>query len=361
MSTLEFRSISKSYRGKAVLRDVTLTGGNNDFLVIFGAPSSGKSVLMRILVGLEKPDAGTVLLRDRNITSIDPGARNIGYCPQSFALYPHYSVRDNIAYPLSLMKTPKDEIASRVKRVSALLGLTEQQLGRKPDQLSGGQKQRVAIARGLVKQTDVYVLDDPLVGLDFKLRERLIDDLRVTQQELGVTFIYTTSDPVECMMLARTLAVLDNGAIIDTGTPERIYRQPRDARTMKLVGFPEANFIPGTLETIGTTLQCKTGLFEFPIHRTEHNPQFVVHGQKVLLGIRPEHVAIREATDGEVSVDAKVLLREDLGGEEIVYLDASGVTLSTVLRHSDGHTPEVQIDEHVRVAIDPGQITVFPS
>jgi ABC-type sugar transport system ATPase subunit len=211
MAILELKQLAKRYGQTTILNDVTLTVEPSDFAVIYGTPSSGKSVLVRLLTGLERPDGGQILLRGQDVTNASAGARNIGYVPQSFALYPHLSVYKNIAYPLTLSRTPKAQVEPAVQRVATLLGIAEL-LQRKPDQLSGGQKQRVAIARGLVKNTEVFILDDPLVGLDFKLRERLIDDLKQTQQTLGVTFIYTTSDAVETLMLARSIAVLHGGA-----------------------------------------------------------------------------------------------------------------------------------------------------
>ncbi|MFZ9702532.1 MAG: ABC transporter ATP-binding protein, partial [Candidatus Nanopelagicales bacterium] len=179
---LDVKGLSKSYGNKVVLDNLSFTAAMNDFSVVCGKPGNGKSVLVRTIMGLETVDAGSIIVRGKDVAQVSAGERNIGYVPQSFALYPHYSVKENIEYPLVLSKASEAEKKEAVERVSELLRIKDL-LHKKPDQLSGGQKQRVAIARGLAKSTDVYVLDDPLVGLDFKLRERLIDDLRKTQEE----------------------------------------------------------------------------------------------------------------------------------------------------------------------------------
>lgn len=354
MSIIELKSLSKSYGRMPVLRDVTLAVEPGDFMVVYGLPSSGKSVLVRVLTGLEAADGGQFLLRGQDVTRASAGERNIGYVPQSFALYPHMSVFKNIAYPLTLARTPKAEIQPAVEQIAALLGIQDL-LERKPDQLSGGQKQRVAIARGLVKKTDVFVLDDPLVGLDFKLRERLIDDLKQTQQALGVTFLYTTSDAVETMMLADQIAVLDQGAIVEIGPPAQLYDAPARASTMRYVGFPQANFLPGSLKNGGSGLTVQTPIFDVALPANGPKPS-----GDIAVGVRPEHINIADATPtGMLAGQANVLLREDLGGEEIVYLDAGATQLTTVLRSDDESQQHVAIDQAVSFWIDPKNVVVF--
>lgn len=352
MSIIQLKNISKSYGRTDILRDVTLEVDPGDFMVVYGLPTSGKSVLVRVLTGLEKPDGGQIILRGQDVTNASAGERNIGYVPQSFALYPHMSVFKNIAYPLTLTRTPKSEIQPAVEQISELLGIREL-LDRKPDQLSGGQKQRVAIARGLVKQTEFFILDDPLVGLDFKLRERLIDDLKETQQTLGVTFLYTTSDAVETMMLAQNIAVLDAGVIVEAGTPDQLYESPVKASTMKYVGFPQANFLTGTATSNGSVT---TPIFDSGIAINASRPL----AGDIAIGIRPEHINLATSVpDGVLSGQAKVLLREDLGGEEIVYLDVNGTQLTTVLRSDDESQQHVEIDQHVTFWVNPEDVVVF--
>ncbi|HHW84696.1 MAG TPA: ABC transporter ATP-binding protein [Chloroflexi bacterium] len=355
MSAVELHHLAKSYGRKQILRDVNLSVEAGEFTVVFGLPASGKSVLVRLLTGLETPDQGSVLLRGADVTRLSAGERNIGYVPQSFALYPHFTVRQNIAYPLDLAHVAKAEIEPEVQRVAALLGIQEL-LDRKPDQLSGGQKQRVAIARGLVKRTDIYVLDDPLVGLDFKLRERLIDDLKRTQEMLKVTFIYTTSDAVESLMLASQIAVLDGGEIIESGAPETLYANPQRTQTMHHVAFPQANLVGGLLRQQSGVQIIETSAFRTGFMREQPGQP----GGEVQIGIRPEHIRIGQPRGaGWLTHNAKVLLREDLGGEEIVYLDANGLVLTTVVRSDDQTQQHVEIDQTVEISVQPHNMIVF--
>ena len=354
MPILELNHLAKTYGRTTVLHDVTLAVEPGDFAVIYGTPSSGKSVLVRLLTGLEPPDAGQILLRGEDVTRASAGERNIGYVPQSFALYPHMSVQKNIAYPLTLSRTPKAEIEPAVQHVAELLGIAEL-LERKPDQLSGGQKQRVAIARGLVKNTELFILDDPLVGLDFKLRERLIDDLKQTQKTLGVTFVYTTSDAVETLMLARTIAVLHEGRIVEQGDPFRLYAAPQRAETMKYVGFPQADFLDGEVVQQNGSVAIETPLFTLPT-----TANLAAGSQNISVGVRPEHINLAvDAPTNAISGQARVLLREDLGGEEIVYLDANGYQLTTVLRSDDASQAHVNIDEMVTYWMRPEDLVVY--
>jgi ABC-type sugar transport system ATPase subunit len=354
---VEFRGIAKRYGKTAVLHDVNLSVSAGDFLVIFGPPASGKTVLMRLLMGLETPSAGDISLRGQVVTRVPAAQRNIGYVPQSFALYPHLTVRENIAYPLRLAGAPERDIEPVVRHAAEMLKITDL-LGKRPDQLSGGQKQRVAIARGIAKQTDVYVLDDPLAGLDFKLREQLVDDLKGLQQEWKATFLYTTSDAIEALTLADTIAVLDTGTIVEVGSPERLYDAPGRAETMRLLGFPQANFLPGELAERHGRLVCRTSVCEVVFQPASASPERLLPGV-VTVGIRPESIQIAPAgpaNGAALQMPARVLLREDLGGEEIVYLEVNGVTLMTVVRHD---MIEGAIPERVTIAMDPSALVVF--
>ena len=354
---LRLEGIAKAYRGTPVLIDLDLEAAPSELTVVYGPPASGKSVLVRILTGLEHPDAGRITLRGQDITAEAPAERNIGYVPQSFALYPHLSVRANISYPLDLAGVPASESRAVVAEAAAMLKI-EEHLDKKPDQLSGGQKQRVAIARGIAKRTDVFVLDDPLAGLDFKLREQLVDDLRGLNAATGASVLYMTSDVIEAMTLADSLAVLSAGSIVESGPPERLYRHPRAVATMALVGFPPANFLRGTLEHRGDDATCNTPLFRFSADIADNRAS-----GDVIVGLRPERVHLSHRngspvgdSDGSITFPATVTLREDLGGEDIVYLDASGIPLAMVDRDHDRST---DLGDAVTVSIAPSQLTLF--
>jgi len=350
---LEISGIAKRYGRTDVLQSTSLRVLPGEFLVLFGPPSSGKSVLLRILLGLEQPDSGTIRLRGVDITAFAPAERNIGYVPQSFALYPHLSVYDNIAYPLSLAKADKQTTNQVVTRAAEMLAISDL-LQKRPDQLSGGQKQRVAIARGIAKQTDFFVLDDPLAGLDFKLREQLVDDLRQLQVETQATFLYSTSDAVEAMTLADTVAVLDEGAVVDSGSPEDLYRNPAWLPVARLLGFPQANFLPGSVSPRAGQHWCDAGPFGFPVTFDGD-----VHDGPVTVGLRPEAITLGAALEqdgGQIVLPARITLREDLGAEEIVYLDVAGSRLLTVERHDDERTSGA---DETMLLVDPGDLAIY--
>ncbi len=361
---LAFHGITKTYGRRRILTGLDLSVPTGDFLVVYGPPAAGKSVLARLLMGLEKPDTGQIHLRGADVTQTAAAARNIGYVPQSFALYPHISVHDNIAYPLKLAGVSKRDMEPVVSHVAEMLRITDL-IGKRPDQLSGGQKQRVAIARGIAKQTDLYVLDDPLAGLDFKLRERLVDDLKALQEQTRATFLYTTSDPLETLILADHVAILDAGHIVESGEPEPIYRDPHDLRAMALLGFPRANLLPGEIVHNSGGPVCQTPLFTVAI--TPSGGSDLPVGP-VQIGLRPESIVLSRPgananhLPGDIELTATVLLREDLGGEEIVYLDCSGTPLTGVVRHSgrpDDKRSVPDMGDPVTIHINPTDVLIF--
>ena len=354
---LLLENISKAYRGREILTDLSFSAKAGNLTVVYGPPAAGKSVLVRVLTGLEQPDSGRIILRGQDLTHEAPAERNIGYVPQSFALYPHLSVRANISYPLDLAHVPASETRDVVATAAAMLKI-EDHLVKKPDQLSGGQKQRVAIARGIAKRTDFFVLDDPLAGLDFKLREQLVDDLRALNSATGASILYVTSDVIEAMTLADELAVLAAGKVIEHGSPETLYREPRNLGTMALVGFPPANFLRGSLERRGDETWCATELFTFAADVPSNAPP-----SDVIVGFRPERIHLSHRTGNQdgangrtLQFPATIVLREDLGGEDIVYLAASGESLTMVDRD---HYLGDDLDQQATVSIYPHELALF--
>lgn len=345
--SVAFRSLTKRYGQTVALDGLDLAIEPETLTVLCGPPKSGKSVLFRLLVGLESAEAGVIELMGEDVTARPPAARRVGYVPQSFALYPHLTVAANIAYPMTLAKAPKDEIARRVDRAAGLLSITHL-LKKTPDQLSGGEKQRVALARGLLKDATVFVLDDPLVGLDYKLREQLMDDLKSLRAELKATFLYGTSDSLEALTMAQRLVVLDGGRVLQHDEVEAVYDEPAHLRSLELVGFPRANLVPGTLANGAV----EAGPFRF---RTAANG--APHG--IIAGIRPE--AVRLGGGEGLRASGRVRLVEDLGGEYVVYLDVGGangaalqVTTSFPVR---GAPPAYGAD--LDFAVHPRDVIVF--
>ncbi len=351
---IEFNRITKAFTGAEILTDLDLAIPKDDFMVIYGLPSSGKSVLLRLLMGLEKPDSGEIRLRGRDVSRRPPKERDLRYVPQDFALFPQKSIFENIAYPLRVARRADADVGQAVRRAAEMLNI-EDLLDKLPTQLSGGQKQRAAIARGIVKETDVYVFDDPLAGLDFKLREKLFDDLKMLQEHLGATFIYTTSDPVETMSLAGAVAVLHDGRVREVGSPESIYLNPGRLSTMEIFGFPAANLIPGRLFSDAGELWCKTELFTFQVARDAADAP-TADGAEATVGVRPENLKPNGAGAAS-TLTAKVFLREDLGAEEIVYLDVGGVEWTMVQTNADSRAYE--LEESIGVDVNSEALFVF--
>ena len=353
-TVVELNGVSKKYNNLAVLEDINLSIRQNDFMVIYGMPSCGKSVLLRLLMGLEKADTGDIILRGDNARRIPPKVRNIGYVPQDFALIPHKTIFENIAYPLRLMKKPAAEIKPVVQRAAAMLSIVDL-LDKVPTQLSGGQKQRVAVARGIVKETDIYIFDDPLAGLDFKLRERLIDDLRRLQEDLAACFIYATSDPMESLTLGASLAVLHEKTICEIGEPQSLYLDPHHLATIDILGFPRANLFDGRLVKNSSAVRCRTDLFEFPILV---DPEFsgLKDSMTVTVAVRPEKIQMASDTATK-RLSADIYLREDLGAEEIIYLNIQDSSLTMV--NPSSQNGRYDVGDQISIWIDAASIFVF--
>ena len=353
-TVVEFKGVSKNYNDLAVLEDINLSVRQNDFMVIYGMPSCGKSVLLRLLMGLEKADAGDIFLRGNNARRIPPKVRNIGYVPQDFALIPQKTIFENIAYPLRLMKKPTADIKPVVQRAAAMLSIVDL-LDKVPTQLSGGQKQRVAVARGIVKETDIYIFDDPLAGLDFKLRERLIDDLRRLQEELAVCFIYATSDPLESLTLGASIAVLHGKTIREIGEPQALYLNPHHLATIDILGFPRANLLDGQLVKKSSEVRCQSNLFDFPI-AVDTDYGELRDSMAVTLAVRPEK--IQKASEiAANSLTAEIYLREDLGAEEIIYLNIQDSSLTMV--NPSSKNGQYDVGDQIGIWMNPASIFVF--
>lgn len=351
MALVEFSSLFKSFGNNDVLVDLHWSVEEGEFAVLFGQGATGKSVLLRTLVGLEVPDAGTVTLRGDDASNIKPGDRKIGYVPQSFALFPDRTVFDNIAYPLQVGKVDRETQKEAVERVAELLDIPEL-LDRTPGQLSGGQKQRVAIARGMAPDTELYVLDDPLVGLDFKLREKLIDDLRKTREALGATFLYATSDATEALALASKVAVLAEGAIQEYAAPLDVYASPSHVATMSALCFPAANQLPSAVAE--GKLTTDWGSIAIDLEKK-------VDAETDLVAmVRPEHIELMVDNGANgLRGEATVMLREDLGAEEIVYLQSGDYDFIAVARADSADIEALTLGASISFSIAPESVLLF--
>src|SRR5271157_4345974 len=246
MATLELQGLRKSFGATQVLRQIDLALDDGEMLVIVGASGCGKSTLLRLVAGLETPTEGRILIGGRDVTKLDPSERDIAMVFQNYALYPHMSVFDNMAYGLRIRGLSREEIRQRVDEAAGLLGL-DALLGRKPRQLSGGQRQRVAMGRAIVRDPKLFLFDEPLSNLDAKLRVQMRAEIRKLQRRLGVTSLYVTHDQVEAMTLGDRLLILHEGRPAQLATPMDVFERPADTYVAGFVGSPTMNFLPGRL------------------------------------------------------------------------------------------------------------------
>ena len=314
MAEIRLAEVTKSFGAVTAVDGVSLDIQDGEFLVLVGPSGCGKSTLLRMLAGLEDVTAGEIWIGDREVTDLAPRSRDIAMVFQTYALYPHMTVRQNMGYGLKARRTPKAEIARRVDEVAELLGLAEL-LERKPAQLSGGQRQRVAMGRAIVRQPQAFLLDEPLSNLDAKLRVGMRASLAQLHQRLGVTTVYVTHDQTEAMTLGQRVAVMRDGHILQCDSPSELYAHPNDLFIAAFIGSPAMNLVEAFPD--GDTIRF--GQFTLPAPRAPRR-------ERVVLGIRPETFGI--GNPALPTIDVRVEVVEDLGSEAHVFfhVDAPPIT-----------------------------------
>jgi multiple sugar transport system ATP-binding protein len=323
MTHVELRNVSKRYGALAAIKDLNLSVDHGSFTALLGPSGCGKSTLLRMIAGLEDVSAGQVLIGGQDVTDVSPADRGIAMVFQSYALYPHMSVRQNIAFSLRVAGQSKARRNARADEVAATLHLSEL-LDRKPAQLSGGQRQRVAIGRALVRDPQVFLFDEPLSNLDALLRVQMRLELARLHKELGTTMIYVTHDQVEAMTLADKIVVLDAGRICQVGTPAQLYDQPANRFVAAFVGTPPMNILPVTVELAGPgrirLVFPDNQLVELPIGSPQRISDLSAT-QGLELGIRPEHVSL--CAPGGGHLEGVIVLVERVGSMTITYVDTA--------------------------------------
>ncbi len=310
MSTVVFEDIQKIYSGGFhAIKGVNLNIQDGEFIVIVGPSGCGKSTLLRTVAGLETISSGQIKIDDIVVNQLEPGERDIAMVFQNYALYPHMTVYDNMAYGLRNQGVDKSEIEKRVKEAAKILELHDL-LQRKPAALSGGQRQRVAMGRAIVREPKVFLFDEPLSNLDAKLRVQMRLEIKELQQRLGTTSIYVTHDQVEAMTLADRLVVMNGGLPEQIGTPLEVYEQPATSFVAGFIGSPAMNFLSvEKLEGVGVKLP--DGSVYESVHSGKTLPE------KSILGIRPEHIEVVPKTEGQLTIQLKVI--ESLGADSLLY------------------------------------------
>lgn len=324
MAELELRGISKSFRDQSVLRDISLQVPDGSFTILLGPSGCGKSTLLRIIAGLESQTSGQVCIAGTAVDHLPPAERDIAMVFQQYALYPHLSVRENLAFALTIRRTPRKVIDERIAEAAQLLDI-QPLLNRKPKDLSGGQRQRVAMGRAIVRKPKLFLFDEPLSNLDAQLRTTMRIELKKLQQRLQATMIYVTHDQVEAMTLGDRIVVLEGGRIRQADDPQQTYTAPADPFVASFIGTPPMNLWEGTLMTRGgeTVFEGNGLTFPLPIRLA---PSQAKQYSAVTVGIRPEDVALRESPEA-IPVTATVELVEDLGAELLLHCRAGKLRL----------------------------------
>jgi multiple sugar transport system ATP-binding protein len=306
MAELVLSGVTKRFGATVAVADLCLRVGDGEFLVLLGPTGAGKTTTLRLVAGLERPDAGSVRLAGRNVTLDPPAARDTAFVFQQYSLYPHLTVYDNLAFPLRspARREPEERIRARVDEIARLLHI-EDKLANRATQLSGGQMQRVAIGRALVRRPSIYLMDEPLSSLDAKLRAEFRVELKRIQRELGTTILYVTHDQTEAMTMATHIGVLDQGRLVQIGSPREIYADPVNAYVAARLGSPAINLVPRSV--------C---------------PDVVAPPETATIGVRTEHVRIRKSVNGNATGRVKWI--EHLGDQNHLHVMISGTEVVTL-------------------------------
>ncbi|HWH32118.1 MAG TPA: sn-glycerol-3-phosphate ABC transporter ATP-binding protein UgpC [Egibacteraceae bacterium] len=345
MAEVRFEEMGKSYPdGTSAVTDFSLTIADGEFVVLVGPSGSGKSTVLRMVAGLESISSGRLLIGDRDVSDLPPRDRDIAMVFQSYALYPHMTVAENMGFALKLAKLPKEEIDARVRDAADILGLTEY-LDRKPKALSGGQRQRVAMGRAIVRKPQAFLMDEPLSNLDAKLRVQMRAEIARIQDRLGVSTLYVTHDQVEAMTMGDRVAVLRRGRLMQVAPPQELYDRPDNLFVAGFIGSPAMNIAEATLEREGDELYAELGTFrlDVPFQALEHYPRVRDYaGRKIALGMRPEHFSRIEGErpEGRV-VRADVALVEALGAEVVMHFQTDARAVVTADTREAADTDEV--------------------
>ena len=353
MADININTINKYYGDVHVIKDVSLDIKSQSFTVLVGPSGCGKSTMLRMIAGLEDINSGTISIDGQVVNDLPPKQRNIAMVFQSYALYPHMTVFDNMAFGLKLEKRSKDEINERVQEAARILQI-EDYLHRKPKQLSGGQRQRVAIGRAITRKPKVFLFDEPLSNLDAALRVQMRVELAKLHDQLNATMIYVTHDQTEAMTLANDIVVLDEGIVSQKGSPMELYNNPNNLFVGGFIGSPKMNFISSkiTSKSGDKTEVDLMGSAKISIPKTSASAS---EGDSVELGIRPEHLTVNQS--GDASWESKVFVVEKLGSGTFLYLEKEGEPLVV---ETDGDS-NIKVGDTVKVGFDAERCHLFDS
>ena len=331
MSTVTFEHVTKKYGDVLAVNDLNLAINDGEFMVLVGPSGCGKTTSLRMIAGLEEISSGTLKIGDRVVNDVPPKDRDIAMVFQSYALYPHMSVRENLAFGLKLRKVPKAEIERRVNEAAETIQL-QKLLDRKPKELSGGQRQRVALGRAIVREPAVFLMDEPLSNLDAKLRVQTRAEIARLHQRLKTTVVYVTHDQVEAMTMGTRIAVMNEGLIEQVGTPQALYDTPVSRFVAGFIGSPSMNFVEVHMDGTGEAARL-VGPADWsiplpPRYRDAATPRA---GKTLVAGFRPEHLDVGEGSPGFGSFRARADVVEYLGNEELIHISAAGQDIVAII------------------------------
>jgi multiple sugar transport system ATP-binding protein len=331
MAEVQIDRVDKFFGSTQVLHEVEIDIPDGEFVVLVGPSGCGKSTLLRMVAGLEEISRGEIAIGGRVVNNVPPKDRDIAMVFQNYALYPHMTVYDNMAFSLKLAKAPKDEIQRRVRQAADILGLQEF-LARYPRQLSGGQRQRVAMGRAIVRDPQVFLFDEPLSNLDAKLRVQMRTEIKELHQRLKTTSVYVTHDQIEAMTMADRIVVMHDGVVEQVGEPLDLYDLPSNLFVAGFIGSPAMNFIQATIKRNGSASAVAADGTHLPLPPDVGGRD----GQKVVYGIRPEHL---DLTDGADGLPAEVVVVEPTGAEILVFTHLAGQEVSVVFKERHKFRP----------------------
>ncbi len=360
MAGLSLRQIGKIYQGGVIgAKDVNLEIADKEFLILVGPSGCGKTTTLRMIAGLEEITEGELYIDDKLVNDVAPKDRDIAMVFQNYALYPHMTVYDNMAFGLKLRKVPKDVIKEKVQEAAKILDI-EHLLDRKPKALSGGQRQRVALGRAIVREPKVFLMDEPLSNLDAKLRVQMRAEIGKLHKKLGTTVIYVTHDQTEAMTMGTRIAVMKSGYLQQCATPTELYDEPVNMFVAGFIGSPQMNFLNVTLAKEDDGIHLKGESFDvlLPEGKSSKADLSAYYGKEVVMGIRPENIYDDEAHISSMPnslADVTVDLTEMMGSETYLYIKLDGTSLiARVNRRTTA-----QADEVIKVAIDANKIHLF--
>lgn len=352
MVGVSLKNVTKRFGDVAAVEGVNLEVRDKEFLSILGPSGGGKTTLLRLIAGLEVPTEGEIYFGDKLVNGVPARDRNISLVFQNYALFPHLTAFDNIAFPLTVRKTPKPEIDKRVKEVAELLGI-QHLLDRKPKQLSGGEQQRVALGRAIIRQPDVFLMDEPLSSVDASMRIAMRTELKKLQKTLGTTLVYVTHDQTEAMTMADKIAVLKNGRLVQIDSPQEIYDSPKDSWVGSFIGNPPMNLIPATVLSNGQVEL--SGVRSSITIKALHNKEGLSSGKKVHVGIRPEDIEVGAEQVDEAVCKGEVYLLESLGDSMIVDIKVG----NSIIRAREKADFRAQIGDQVFVRFNERRLAIF--